>query len=96
MDRHWIIHSSLICNGVFAESQLKVIQLDLLEDVNKKAHRTDDYETEEMVLRRGQSFNMEVILHRDFMKGSDEIYLEFLMGKWGFFFSFFFLFFFLK
>ena len=58
-----------------------MIQLDLLEDENKKAHRTDEYETEEMVLRRGQSFNMEVTLHRDFMKGSDEISLEFLMGK---------------
>ncbi|XP_072029830.1 protein-glutamine gamma-glutamyltransferase K-like [Amphiura filiformis] len=62
------------------EKQLKVLQLDVLMEKNMEAHHTDEYETEEMVLRRGRSFDMEVTLHRDFMKDSDKISLEFRMG----------------
>lgn len=62
------------------DNQLKITKLDILMKQNMLSHHTEEYETEEMVLRRGSPFELEVILDRDFVKGEDEISVEFLMG----------------
>ena len=63
------------------DNQLKITKLDILMKQNMLSHHTEEYETEEMVLRRGSPFELEVILDRDFVKGEDEISVEFLMGN---------------
>nr|XP_054754058.1 protein-glutamine gamma-glutamyltransferase K-like [Lytechinus pictus] len=61
--------------------QLKVKSVDLCADANKKAHHTDLYEVDELVLRRGQVMNMSVTFDRAYNSAKDTLSLELLMGN---------------
>ena len=44
------------------------------------AHRTDDYESEELIIRRGQEFQVTVTFDRVYRPESDQIILQFATG----------------
>lgn len=62
------------------EKQLKVVSVDLLKEKNGKEHHTDKYEVEELVVRRGQAFYIDVEFDHAYDAASDTISLEMLMG----------------
>lgn len=48
---------------------------------NRKAHKTDEYEIEQLLLRRGQVFDVTVKFNREYKPERDVIALLFIIGK---------------
>lgn len=70
---------------VFTEGMLVVNGVDLLcsrSDQNRREHHTDEFEYDELILRRGQPFHIILFLNREY-ESSDRIALELLIGEWG-------------
>lgn len=64
---------------------LVVTGVDLLcsrSDQNRREHHTDEFEYDELIVRRGQPFHMILFLNREY-ESSDRIALELLIGEWG-------------
>ncbi|KAG2463203.1 TGM1 glutamyltransferase, partial [Polypterus senegalus] len=62
---------------------LTVRHVDLLKsrrDINRKEHHTDEFECDELVLRRGQPFNLVLELSRPFNPETDTLQLELQIG----------------
>ena len=47
---------------------------------NREAHKTDDYEIQELILRRGQVFDVTVTFNRDYNPGDDILVVQFVTG----------------
>lgn len=62
-----------------AELEAKLINFHIQE--NRKAHKTDEYEIEQLLLRRGQAFDVTVKFNRDYNPEIDVIALLFITGK---------------
>ncbi|XP_071786426.1 protein-glutamine gamma-glutamyltransferase K-like [Asterias amurensis] len=62
------------------DTQLKVQSLDLCLELNKVKHQTKNFKEEDLVLRRGQPFLLNIEFNRDYKPGHDEISLELRMG----------------
>ena len=59
---------------------MKTVDCDWLKDKNEKAHHTDEYETDLMVIRRGQTFTTKMTFDRKFHNKADKITLELNIG----------------
>ena len=55
--------------------------MNLHKQENRKAHKTDEYEDELLILRRGQAFDITVSFNRDYNKETDIIILQFVTGN---------------
>uniref|UniRef100_A0A673LN91 Protein-glutamine gamma-glutamyltransferase K n=1 Tax=Sinocyclocheilus rhinocerous TaxID=307959 RepID=A0A673LN91_9TELE len=65
------------------ELTLAVRSVDLLSqksDRNKKEHHTDQYHSDQLVVRRGQTFQIELDLSRTFNPNTDKLHLELKTG----------------
>ncbi|XP_073924370.1 protein-glutamine gamma-glutamyltransferase K isoform X2 [Castor canadensis] len=65
-------------DGTIREGMLVVTGVDLLSsrsDQNRREHHTDEFEYDELILRRGQPFHVVLFLNRDY-ESSDHITLE--------------------
>lgn len=58
-------------------SELRPVGIQLYPHENKHAHHTEDYELEDLVLRRGQDFDMAITFNRPYDKKMDTIVLQF-------------------
>ncbi|XP_016374693.1 protein-glutamine gamma-glutamyltransferase K-like [Sinocyclocheilus rhinocerous] len=61
------------------ELTLAVRSVDLLSrksDRNKKEHHTDQYNSDQLIIRRGQTFQIELDLSRPFNPNTDKLHLE--------------------
>ncbi|XP_070554009.1 protein-glutamine gamma-glutamyltransferase K-like [Ptychodera flava] len=58
------------------EKQLKVTGVDLQKLQNSKEHHTDEYELEELVVRRGQPINLTIYLNQEYNADDHAIELE--------------------
>nr|XP_007984511.2 protein-glutamine gamma-glutamyltransferase K [Chlorocebus sabaeus] len=70
-------------DGTIREGMLVVTGVDLLSsrsDQNRQEHHTDEYEYDELIVRRGQPFRMLLLLSRTY-ESSDRITLELLIGN---------------
>jgi len=47
---------------------------------NRKAHKTDDYEVQQLIIRRGQTFDVTVTFNREYQPDNDVIILQFVTG----------------
>ncbi|KAL3859441.1 hypothetical protein ACJMK2_009661 [Sinanodonta woodiana] len=63
------------------EGQLKPKSVDLNRCLNRLAHRTKEYEIPNLLLRRGQAFDISIIFDRTFSKEDDTIVLKFVTGS---------------
>lgn len=63
-----------------AASNLKTETVDFHHQENRKAHRTDDYELQELIVRRGQGFEVTVTFNREYSPDDDVILLQFATG----------------
>lgn len=64
---------------------LVVTGVDLLSnrsDQNRREHHTDEFEYDELIVRRGQPFHLVLFLNRSY-ESSDRIALELQIGQWG-------------
>ena len=70
-----------------AAAQLKPVTVDLRKDENRQAHKTDDYEMQELIVRRGQTFDVTVTFDRDYSPKNDVIVVQFVTGtaEWLFY-----------
>ncbi|XP_078360106.1 protein-glutamine gamma-glutamyltransferase K-like, partial [Oculina patagonica] len=61
--------------------QLEAQKVNLHKEENREAHKTDEYEIDQLILRRGQSFDVTVTFNRDYNSQTDVITLQFVTGK---------------
>ncbi|KAK7889583.1 hypothetical protein WMY93_025143 [Mugilogobius chulae] len=62
---------------------LRVTSIDLLKDKsgqNRTEHRTQDYQSKNLIIRRGQTFQMWITLSRPFDHSTDKLHLELKIG----------------
>lgn len=63
--------------------KLSVRSVDLLSSktgTNRQEHHTDPYHTEELIIRRGQTFQIELELNRPFSADTDKLHLDLRTG----------------
>ena len=61
-------------------SQLKPEEVDFHIKDNRLAHKTDDYEAEQLIIRRGQIFDVTVTFNREYIPDTDIVVLQFVIG----------------
>lgn len=61
-------------------SQLKPEGVDFHKENNRLAHKTDNYEAEQLIIRRGQKFDVTVTFNREYKPDIDVIVLQFVIG----------------
>ena len=54
--------------------------VDLHKKENRETHKTDDYEIQELILRRGQVFDIMVTFNRDYNQEEDILVVQFVTG----------------
>lgn len=59
---------------------LKVTGIDFLKSQNTQQHHTDGYNIKNLVVRRGQPFQVQVSLNRE-LRPADKLSLRFGIGK---------------
>ncbi|XP_064634743.1 protein-glutamine gamma-glutamyltransferase K-like [Lineus longissimus] len=62
------------------ETPLKPTKVDLKLSANRAAHHTDEFEPENLIVRRGQGFQVTFTFNRNVDKKHDEIVLQFMTG----------------
>ncbi|NXY22915.1 TGM4 glutamyltransferase, partial [Atrichornis clamosus] len=65
---------------VFPESSLRVTGIDFLKSQNTRQHHTDGYNIKNLVVRRGQPFQVQVSLNRE-LRAADKLSLRFGIGE---------------
>ena len=82
----WTSRGALLSRSCgLAEGMLVVTGVDLLSsrsDQNRREHHTDEFEYDELILRRGQPFQMVLFLSRPY-ESSDHVTLELCIGQWS-------------
>uniref|UniRef100_A0A8W8K0X3 Transglutaminase N-terminal domain-containing protein n=1 Tax=Magallana gigas TaxID=29159 RepID=A0A8W8K0X3_MAGGI len=63
------------------EISLRPKCLDLQRTMNREAHRTCSYEIPNLILRRGQTFDMSIAFDRVFSEQDDTFTLQFVTGR---------------
>ncbi|XP_014813521.1 PREDICTED: protein-glutamine gamma-glutamyltransferase 4 [Calidris pugnax] len=64
----------------YSGSDLKVTGVDFLKSQNTRLHHTDGYNIKNLVVRRGQAFQIQLTFSRD-LKASDKLALRFGIGE---------------
>ena len=65
----------------FTETDLRPRSLSLHIEENRAAHHTSEYEQEELIVRRGQSFKLTVTFDREFNPNADRIVVQLVTGQ---------------
>ncbi|BFZ12584.1 hypothetical protein BsWGS_15622 [Bradybaena similaris] len=63
------------------EFHLKPVNVDLCRLKNREAHHTAEYEVPNLILRRGQVFDINIDFNRTYIKGQDAVSLKFVTGS---------------
>lgn len=66
--------------GWFIGTALNVESVDLFKENNCKAHHTDEYEQDDLIVRRGQPFSLKMKFDRNINKNQDIIVIKFAYG----------------
>lgn len=53
------------------------------EEVNKQQHRSSYYNSEHLIVRRGQEFQVEILFNRPYKPSKDQFAVEFVIGEDG-------------
>lgn len=74
---------NLIFNPSLSEMKLSVCSVDLMSSKtsqNRREHHTDLYHEDELIIRRGQTFQIELELNRPFKADTHKLYLDLKTG----------------
>ena len=63
------------------DSQLHATNVDFHLEENREAHHTSDYELNNLILRRGQTFKLTVTFDRPLDPKRDRLILQFITGN---------------
>ncbi|CAG5117762.1 unnamed protein product, partial [Candidula unifasciata] len=63
------------------EFHLKPVNVDLCRLKNREAHHAAEYEVPNLILRRGQAFDINIDFNRTYIKGQDAVSLKFVTGS---------------
>lgn len=63
------------------DGQLKPKSVDFFRRKNRQAHKTSDYEIQNLIIRRGQQFDISITFDRAFSCQDDELVLKFVTGN---------------
>ena len=61
--------------------QLEAVKLNLHKQENRATHRTDEYEIDQLILRRGQEFDVTVTFNRDYIQKPMSLRVQFVTGN---------------
>uniref|UniRef100_UPI00358F213A protein-glutamine gamma-glutamyltransferase K-like n=1 Tax=Myxine glutinosa TaxID=7769 RepID=UPI00358F213A len=61
--------------------ELEVLSIEFLRIENGRAHHTDEYEGPDGVVRRGQPFDLRLLLNRPFEKANDSLSIQLTVGE---------------
>ena len=64
---------------------LDPVSVDFHKEENGESHQTEDYDLDNLVLRRGQEFKLTIGFDRDFDQDADNIILQFVVGRYNIF-----------
>ncbi|XP_074518383.1 coagulation factor XIII A chain [Halichoeres trimaculatus] len=67
----------------FPPDFLDIFEVDMMrgqEDINRKQHRTDLFNSVDLIVRRGQEFQVKVTFNRAYNPAQDKFALEFIIG----------------
>lgn len=53
------------------------------EDVNKQQHHSSYYNSEHLIVRRGQEFQVKIVFNRPYKPSEDQFAVEFVIGEDG-------------
>ena len=67
--------------SILAAEALKVSTIDLHLKLNRKEHRTNDFEQSDLIVRRGQGVKLSLTFDRMVDEEHDNIVLQFSFGK---------------
>ena len=68
-------------NNLFSTATTLITKaINFHHEENRKAHRTDDYEIQELIIRRGQTFEITVTFNREYNAKDDVIIVQFVTG----------------
>lgn len=59
---------------------LQIVKVNLQKNENEEAHRTKQYAIDSLVVRRGQSFEIELELNENYIQNKQNIILELMSG----------------
>ena len=66
----------------FPEAELEATFINFhTQELNKKAHKTDEHEADQLILRRGQLFDLTIKFNREYQPERDVFALLFITGK---------------
>lgn len=74
-----------IPRGFNPRDYLRVVDIYMFkepQEINKQEHHTDKYYNPKLIVRRGQAFQIQIDFNRPYQPESDQIWLEFLMGRY--------------
>ena len=57
------------------------MEVDFHIEENRTAHKTEKYEAEGLIIRRGQTFDVTVTFNRQYKPDTDTIVLQFVTGS---------------
>ena len=65
----------------FEDTALKAEGIDLHITDNRVEHHTDEYEHEDLIVRRGQQFTLTINFNRAYSDREDTVVLQFVTGE---------------
>ena len=72
---------SLIVHVIAGTAPIRAEDVEVWASWNKRNHRCGEYETEGLIVRRGQPFSIQVEFSRPYNRETDKIALLFAAGK---------------
>ena len=76
----YLVQANGPLNNLFIAEELKTSAIDLVISENRRAHRTDDYDFQQLIIRRGQVFDVTVTFNRDYRPADDVILVQLATG----------------
>ncbi|XP_061447292.1 coagulation factor XIII A chain [Rhineura floridana] len=77
--------TGLVPRGFKLQDVLEVQEIHLFnleDDINKREHHTDKYYNRKLIVRRGQSFHIQISFSRPYNPEKDQFWIEYVIGRY--------------
>ena len=66
---------------LYSAKPTKITKVDLKIEANREDHHTSEYAHKGLILRRGQTFELEIEVNNPWNKSDDQLRLQYAMGE---------------